>query len=69
MAFDLPFLKVITARHQAGINLAATEARAGSLPEVRQLAEQLLTEQQTQVKQMAAWRRAWSKAATKSSSG
>jgi uncharacterized protein (DUF305 family) len=68
-AFDLAFLKVITARHQAGSRLAATEARTGSLPEVRQLAQQLLTEQQAQVAKMTTWTRAWSKTGTKPSGG
>jgi uncharacterized protein (DUF305 family) len=60
--FDLAFVTVMTARHRAGIKLAAAELRAGSVPEVRQLAEQLLTEQQAQVTKMTAWKRAWSKA-------
>jgi hypothetical protein len=60
-AFDLAFLKVMTARHRAGIKLAATKARTGSLPEIRQLAQQLLIEQRGQVAKMTAWKRAWSK--------
>jgi uncharacterized protein (DUF305 family) len=59
--FDLAFLKVMTARHRAGSKLAATELRAGSLPEVRQLAQQLLAKQQAQIATMTAWKRAWSK--------
>jgi uncharacterized protein (DUF305 family) len=58
--FDLAFLKVMTSRHRAGIRLAAAEARAGSVPELRQLAQQLLAELQAQVQQMTAWTRAWS---------
>lgn len=58
---DLAFIKVMTARHRAGIQLAATEARTGTLPEVRELARQLLAEQQAQVDRMEAWRRAWSR--------
>ena len=61
---DLAFLKVMTARHRAGSKLAATELRDGTLPEVRQLAHKLLTEQQTQIGQMTVWNRAWSKAHT-----
>jgi uncharacterized protein (DUF305 family) len=60
-ALDLAFVKVMTARHRAGGKLAATEARDGSLPGVRQLARQLLAEQHTQIRQMQTWRRAWSK--------
>jgi uncharacterized protein (DUF305 family) len=61
-AFDLAFLKVMTARHRAGINLATAEASHGALPEVRQLARRMLIEQQAQVRQMDTWKQAWSKA-------
>jgi uncharacterized protein (DUF305 family) len=47
--FDLAFVKVMTARHRAGSKLAAAEARAGSVPELRQLAQQLLADQQDQI--------------------
>lgn len=60
--FDLEFLRVMTARHRVGGKLAATEVREGSLPEVRELAQQLLAEQQDQIGKMQAWRRAWAKA-------
>jgi uncharacterized protein (DUF305 family) len=39
----------MTSRHRAGIRLAAAEARAGSVPELRQLAQQLLADQQDQI--------------------
>jgi uncharacterized protein (DUF305 family) len=67
--FDLAFLKVMTARHRAGIDLAATELRDGSLPEVRRFAQQLLTEQQSQIQRMTTWSRASSKDSTTSSGG
>ena len=59
--FDLAFLEVMVARHRAGNRLAATEFRKGGIPEVRQLAAQLLAEYQAQVNKMTAWRRAWAK--------
>jgi uncharacterized protein (DUF305 family) len=61
-ALDLTFVQVMTARSRAGGKLAAGEARDGSLPEVRQLARQLLAEQQAQAQQLKAWRRARAKA-------
>jgi uncharacterized protein (DUF305 family) len=60
--FDLAFVKVMTTRHRAGSKLAAAELRDGTLPEVRQLAQQLLATQQAQIATMTAWARAWSKA-------
>jgi uncharacterized protein (DUF305 family) len=59
-ALDLAFLKVMTSRHRAGIRLAVAELRAGTVPESRELARQLLAELQAQVQQMTAWTRAWS---------
>ena len=58
--FDLAFLKVLTSRHRAGIRLAVAELRAGTVPEARELARQLLAELQAQIQQMTAWTRAWS---------
>ena len=60
--FDLAFLKVMTTRHRAASKLAATEARAGSVPQVRELAQRLLVEQQDQIDKMTRWARAWSNA-------
>jgi uncharacterized protein (DUF305 family) len=67
--FDLAFLKVMTARHRAASKLAATELRDGTLPEVRELAQRLLAEQQDQIGTMTAWKRAWSKQKTKPPDG
>jgi uncharacterized protein (DUF305 family) len=60
-SFDLAFLEVMTARHRAGLRLAAAEARSGGVPEVRALARQMVAELQAQVEQMTAWARAWAK--------
>jgi uncharacterized protein (DUF305 family) len=59
--FDLAFLEVMTARHRAGIRMAAAEARDGGVPEVRELARQMVVELQAQVEQMTAWRRDWAR--------
>ena len=60
-AFDLALLQVMTARDLAGIKLAMIETSQGNLPEVRQLARQMLVEQQARVRQMDDWTKAWSK--------
>lgn len=59
---DQAFAKVITARHRAGRRLATTETRDGNVPEIRQLAKQLLAEQQAQIHNLQTWKRARSKA-------
>jgi Domain of unknown function (DUF305) len=51
-----------SARHRAGSKLADTEVRAGSVPEVRELAQQLLADQQDQIAKLTTGRRARSKA-------
>jgi uncharacterized protein (DUF305 family) len=60
-SLDQAFVKVMTARDRAGGELAATEAQGGSVPAIRQLAQQLLAEQQTRTATLQAWRRTWSK--------
>jgi uncharacterized protein (DUF305 family) len=61
-AFDLAFLEVVTARHRAGAAMTATEVRQGTHPEVRQLARRMLGDQQAEIRQMDAWKHAWSTA-------
>jgi uncharacterized protein (DUF305 family) len=67
--FDLAFLEVISARHRADIRMAAAEARDGGVPEVRQLARQMLAELEPQVEQMTTWRQAWAKDHTRTGAG
>jgi uncharacterized protein (DUF305 family) len=51
-ALDLAFIQVMKERSGTARSLAATEVRDGSLPEVRQLARQMLAEQQAQARQL-----------------
>jgi uncharacterized protein (DUF305 family) len=61
VALDLAFVKVMTARDHAGTKLAATEAQDGGVPAIRQLAHQLLAEEQARTATLQSWRRTWSK--------
>jgi uncharacterized protein (DUF305 family) len=54
-------LKVMTAPARTAARLAAIEARAGSLPAIRQLARQLLVEQQARIATLHTPRHVWSK--------
>jgi len=58
--FDLAFVDMMTRHHQGAIEMATTELGAGSLGEVKQLAQQIITAQQREIQQMAAWKQAWS---------
>ena len=57
--FDLAFVDMMSRHHQGAIQMASTELTDGSLPEVKQLAQQIITSQQREVSQLAAWQRSW----------
>jgi uncharacterized protein (DUF305 family) len=57
--FDLAFLDMMTAHHQGAIEMATTELRDGSLPEVKRLAQQIIDNQQTEIDQFTQWTREW----------
>jgi uncharacterized protein (DUF305 family) len=57
--FDLAFIDMMTRHHQGAIQMANTELKKGALPEVKQLAQQIITAQQREVDQFAAWKRSW----------
>ena len=62
--FDLAFMDMMTRHHQGAIETATTELGAGSVGEVKQLAQQMITAQQREIQQMAAWKQAWSSPAS-----
>ena len=57
--FDLAFVDMMSRHHRGAIEMANTELKDGSLPEVKQLAQQIITAQQREVSQLAAWQRSW----------
>jgi uncharacterized protein (DUF305 family) len=57
--FDLAFVEMMTAHHQGAIDMANTELRDGSLPEVKRLAQQIIDGQQAEIDQFAKWQRQW----------
>jgi uncharacterized protein (DUF305 family) len=60
--FDLMFLDMMTAHHQGAIEMANTELRDGSLPEVKQLAQQIIDAQQAEIDQFQQWQKEWATA-------
>jgi uncharacterized protein (DUF305 family) len=58
--FDLAFLDMMTAHHQGAIEMANTELRDGSLPEVKDLARRIIDAQQTEIDQLEQWKQDWS---------
>ena len=62
--FDLAFVDMMAAHHQGAIDMANTELKDGSLPEVTRLAQQIIDTQQDEVDQLKRWKAEWSAAAT-----
>lgn len=52
---DTDFLKAMIPHHQGAIDMARQELAAGSDPQVRQLAKDIIAAQQAEIRQMKAW--------------
>jgi uncharacterized protein (DUF305 family) len=61
--FDLGFVEMMAAHHQGAIDMANTELKDGSLPQVTRLAEQIIDTQQAEIDQLQQWKTEWSTAA------
>ena len=62
--FDLAFVEMMATHHQGAIDMANTELKDGSLPEVTRLAEQIIDTQQDEIDQLQRWKMEWSTAAS-----
>jgi uncharacterized protein (DUF305 family) len=62
--FDLAFVKMMAAHHQGAIDMANTELKDGSRPEVTRLAQQIIDTQQDEIDQLQRWKTEWSAAAS-----
>ena len=61
--FDLAFVEMMAAHHQGAIDMANTELKDGSAPEVTRLAQQVIDTQQDEIDQLQRWKTEWSAAA------
>ncbi|MBJ7222566.1 MULTISPECIES: CopM family metallochaperone [unclassified Brenneria] len=52
---DVAFAKGMIAHHQGAIDMAKTELQYGKDPELRKLAEEIISAQQPEIDQMQAW--------------
>jgi len=57
--FDLAFVDMMAAHHEGAIEMATTELRDGSLPEVKRLAQQIIDAQQAEIDQFTQWNKDW----------
>jgi uncharacterized protein (DUF305 family) len=62
--FDLAFVEMMAAHHPGAVDMARTERKDGSLPQVTRLAEQIIQTQQDEIDQLQRWRTEWSAAAS-----
>ena len=60
--FDLAFVDMMATHHQGAIDMANTELKDGSLPEVTRLAQQIIHTQQDEIEQLKRWKTEWSTA-------
>ena len=58
--FDLAFVEMMAEHHQGAIDMAKVELQDGSLPEVKQLAQQVIDAQQQEIGQLQQWKEEWS---------
>ncbi len=57
--FDLMFIDMMIPHHESAIVMAKIALIRGDHPEVRDLAQSIITSQQAEIDQMRAWRDAW----------
>ena len=57
--FDREFIQMMTSHHRGAIEMANTELRDGSLPEVKRLAQQVIDAQQAEIDQFKQWQAEW----------
>jgi uncharacterized protein (DUF305 family) len=58
--FDLAFVEMMAEHHRGAIDMAKTELKDGSLPEVKQFAQKVINDQQREVDQLQQWEQQWS---------
>jgi uncharacterized protein (DUF305 family) len=58
--FDLAFVEMMAAHHKGAIDMANTELNDGSLPQAKQLAQQIIDTQQDEINQLQQWKTEWS---------
>lgn len=57
--FDATFIDGMIVHHEGAIAMAKQAQAAGEHPEIKQLAEAIITAQQTEIGQLQTWRSAW----------
>ena len=59
--FDLRFINAMIPHHESAVTMAKEALSKSKRPEIQQLAQAVITAQQTEINQMKQWRQAWYK--------
>ncbi|MDZ4877987.1 MAG: hypothetical protein CLLPBCKN_007422 [Chroococcidiopsis cubana SAG 39.79] len=57
--FDLRFMNAMIAHHEGAVMMAQDALQKSKRPEIKQLANEIVTSQQKEIAQMMQWRKAW----------
>ena len=52
---DVDFVRLMLPHHQAAIDMAKTQLMSGKDPEIRRLAQEIITDQQSEIELMQLW--------------
>jgi uncharacterized protein (DUF305 family) len=52
---DIDFVRLMLPHHQAAIDMAKTQLMSGKDPEIRRLAQEIITDQQSEIELMQLW--------------
>ena len=58
-AFDLMFIDMMIPHHQGAITMAREALQRAEHPEIKRIAEQIITAQEREIRQMNEWKAAW----------
>ena len=59
--FDLRFINAMIPHHEGAVTMAQNAATKSTRPEIKQLAQDIISSQQAEIKQMQEWKQAWYK--------
>jgi uncharacterized protein (DUF305 family) len=57
--FDLRFINAMIPHHEGAVTMAQDALSKSKRPEIKKLAQNILTSQQTEINEMKKWRQAW----------
>ena len=58
-SFDLRFINAMLPHHEGALEMAKEAQNKSKRPEIKKLAQEILTSQQAEIDQMKQWRKSW----------